>query len=214
MASTLVRRPLPALIALFALLLLTALVWWRVLHRSDQNASLPLCPSTAPSGPAAKTLPAPATVTVQVLNGTFKLKKHARSGIAGKAATKLMKDGFKVPDAAADDTKNKVRTVAEIRYGPKGKPAATLLDYFFDQKAKLVPVHSTTAVVTVSLGRRYTGLVSKTEVTKALAADHVSLRSPRPTHPASGAATCVPVAPVSTPGTTSGTTSGTATPSG
>src|SRR3982750_2962517 len=38
MASTLLRRPLPALIALFALLLLTALVWWRVLHRADESA--------------------------------------------------------------------------------------------------------------------------------------------------------------------------------
>jgi hypothetical protein len=202
MASSLVRRPLPALIALFALLLLTALVWWRVLHRNDDKAALPSCPTPTPTGAPTQTLPAPSTVTVQVLNGTYKLKKQARSGIAGKAATKLIKDGFKVPNAAADDKKHKVQAVAEIRYGPKGKPAATLLDYYFGQKAKLVPTQTKSAVVTVSLGRRYTKLTAKSAVTRALAADHVSLTSPRPSHTPSGAATCTPVpATTSTPGT-------------
>ena len=78
MASSLVRRPLPALIALFALLLLTALVWWRVLHRADSTAALPNCPTPTPTAPPTQTLPAPPTVTVQVLNGTFKLKKRAQ----------------------------------------------------------------------------------------------------------------------------------------
>ena len=35
MATSTARRPLPALAFLLALSLLTALVWWRVLHRSD-----------------------------------------------------------------------------------------------------------------------------------------------------------------------------------
>ena len=35
MATSTSRRPLPALAFLLALSLLTALVWWRVIHRSD-----------------------------------------------------------------------------------------------------------------------------------------------------------------------------------
>ena len=93
MAGSLVRRPLPALIALFALLLLTALVWWRVMNRdSHKDAAQPTCPTPTPTE-SADTLPAPAAVTVQVLNGTFKTKKP-RSGIAGKVSTALEKDGF------------------------------------------------------------------------------------------------------------------------
>jgi hypothetical protein len=191
MARSLVRRPLPALIALFALLLMTALVWWRVLHRDSSNAGAhPTCTSPTPTAPATKTLPAPASVTVEVLNGTYKLKKP-RSGIAGKVATKLGKAGFNVPDAATDDKQNKVRSVAEIRFGPKGKSAATLLDYYFDQKAHLVPVpKEKSANVTVSLGRKYKALTKKAAVRKALAADHITLASPKPSHTPSGGASC------------------------
>ena len=195
MAGSLVRRPLPALIALFALLLLTALVWWRVMNRDDSShAAQPNCHTSTPSGAAGHTLPAPSTVSVQVLNGTYKLKKGARSGIAGKAAAKLIKDGFKVPNEASDDTKHKVRTVAEIRYGPRGKAGATLLDYYFDQKAKLVPTRDNSAVVTVSLGRKYTSLTSAADVTRALAADHISLASPATRGTPSGAASCASAA--------------------
>lgn len=193
MASSLVRRPLPALIALFALLLVTALVWWRVLHRDSNDAgALPSCIATAPSSTPGRTLPAPAAITVAVENGTFKLGKKARAGIAGKVATRLGKYGFKVPDAASDDKKNKVRAVAELRFGPKGKSAATLVDYYFGQKAKLVPTpKEKSATVTVSLGLKYKSLTRRSAVRKALTADHITLASPKPGHSPSSGPPCV-----------------------
>ena len=193
MARSLVRRPLPALIALFALLLLTALVWWRVLHRdSNEAGALPTCTVSTSGSTPGRTLPAPASITVAVRNGTFKLGKKARAGIAGKVATRLGKYGFKVPDPASDDKKNKVRAVAELRFGPKGKPAATLLNYYFDQKAELVPTaKEKSATVTVSLGLRYNHLARRSAVRKALTADHITLASPRPTHSPSTGAVCV-----------------------
>ena len=49
MASTTVRRPLPALIALLALLLLTGIVWWRVINRNDAEDSSASCPTSTPT---------------------------------------------------------------------------------------------------------------------------------------------------------------------
>jgi hypothetical protein len=179
MTSARLRRPLPALVALFALLLLTALVWWRVLHRSPSHpAAQPTCHTPKPT-PTSHALPAPADVTVNVLNGTYKLKKH-RAGIAGKVQTMLIKDGFRVPAQAGNDTKNKVRIVAQISYGPKGKAGATLLNYYFNEQAKLVPTTTKSATITLSLGRKYQHLSSKAQVAKALAANNVSGSSTSP----------------------------------
>lgn len=193
MTSARVRRPLPALIALFALLLLTALVWWRVLNRSHSHPTAqPTCStptSSASAPPPAHTLPTPGHVTLTVLNGTFKLKKH-RTGIAGKVQAMLIKDGFRAPAQAGNDTKNKVRGVARISYGPKGKPGATLLDYYFDKQAKLVPTKVTSATVTLSLGSKYQSLTSKTKVAQAIAADHLTQSTAPPSGSPSGATRC------------------------
>ena len=128
MASTVQRRPLPALLALVALLLLTGLVWWRVLNRSSgdtaQHAHRSACPSASSSAHA---LPAPSAVPIQVLNST------TRKGIAGNARTNLVADGFSSSDAAGNDARsklNKIKSVGEIRYGPTGKAGATLVRYY------------------------------------------------------------------------------------
>src|SRR3954454_18344971 len=89
-ASHLTRRPLPALVALIALLLFTGLVWWRGMHRGDSKPPACPTPTTSSSSPAAA-LPAPAEVTVQLLNST------TRAGIAAKARTTLVAAGFNSP---------------------------------------------------------------------------------------------------------------------
>lgn len=179
MVSTLARRPLPALISLVALLVLTGLVWWRVLHRSDSSAggAETPCPTPTPTvtATAAATLPVPQKVTVQVLNATD------RSGIAGRARSTLIADGFKSPQKATNDTNGKVAGVAEIRYGPAGRDAAKLLSYFLPG-AKLVPSQSTTATVVVSLGNQYSKVSTLSAVGSALVRDHVTLQSTAPSH--------------------------------
>src|SRR5690606_2284825 len=111
------RHPLPALIFLLALCLLTALVWWRVINRDGpESTAAQRCPSTAATG-ASGLLPNPASVTVLVLNSTD------RSGIAAGARTALLAAGFRIPDPARNDaqefggTGNPVPETAEIRYG-------------------------------------------------------------------------------------------------
>ncbi len=170
MASTLTRRPLPALVALLALLLLTALVWWRVLHRDTGGGSgAASCPTATA---ASATLPAPARITVSVLNAT------KRTGIAARARTTLVADGFNVPRAAANDSpKAKVPGVAEIRYGPKAKTAATMLRYYFPG-ARMVATQGTTSTVVVSLGAKYRSVATPTTVQAALRRADIALDAP------------------------------------
>jgi hypothetical protein len=168
------RRPLPALIALIALLLLTGLVWWRVLHR-DSGSTAAACPTTqAPSGPV---LPSPSLITLEVLNATN------RNGIAGKARSTLVSDGFNIPKPAANDKpKVKIHGVAEIRYGRPGKAAAQLVHYYLPG-AKLVQTHSKTATVVVSLGDRYRGVASPSAVQAALKRKQIVLDTTTPGAP-------------------------------
>jgi hypothetical protein len=171
--SSTIRRPLPAVIALAALLILTAIVWWRVLNRDEgDTAASSTCPPDSSS--SAITLPAPGLVTVQVLNAT------KRSGIAEKARSALVDDGFKSPDPAANDKPKKhISGVAEIRYGSKGEQGAKLLQFYFP-KAKLVPTDDTAATVVVSLGHRYKGVASPSAVQAALRDQQIELRSTPP----------------------------------
>lgn len=184
MPSTVTRRPLPALISLAALLLLTGLVWWRVLHRDSGNTATPTpCPSS--SSAATVTLPAPSDVTVVVLNST------SRSGIAARARTLLSQDGFNVPALAKNDVaakRNKIRTTAEIRFGPAGRSAATLLRYYFPG-ATMVAEKFTSRTVIVSLGARYTSVADPAAVSRAMLGDHVTVAPPAPSATGSTAST-------------------------
>jgi hypothetical protein len=182
LASTLAKRPLPALVALLALLLLTSLVWWRVMHRGGGSTASAACPS--PTASAKATLPAPARITVTVLNAT------KRTGIAARARTTLVSSGFQVPSPAANDSpKAKVLGTAEIRYGASAKPGATLLRYYFPG-ARLVPTASKTSVIVVSLGAKYRAVASAPAVQAALKKDNVEVAtaasaSSQPSTPAS-----------------------------
>lgn len=175
MTSSTVRRPLPAIIALLALLLLTTIVWWRVLNRSSGTPAASNC-STA--NPPAATLPAPNLVTVQVLNAT------KRNGIGSKARSALVDDGFLSPAPAGND-KPKTHIpggVAQIRYGMKGAAGAKLLKFYLP-KAHLFRTKSTSATVIVSLGPRYKGIASSSAVQAALQKKDIALVTSAPGQP-------------------------------
>lgn len=180
MPNTVTRRPLPALISLVALLLLTGLVWWRVLHRDSGSAAAPKpCPSSSTA--ATVTLPAPSDVTIIVLNST------SRAGIAARVRTTLSQDGFNVPALAKNDSaakRNKISGPAEIRFGPRGRQAATLLRYYFPG-ATMVSEKFTSGTVVVSLGTRFTSVAAATTVNRAMTGDHVTVAAPSPSSSAS-----------------------------
>lgn len=182
MAGTVIRRPLPALISLLALLLLTGIVWWRVLNRDSGTDDAAGCPTPTPT-PSQMVLPAPASITLQVLNST------KRNGIAAKARRSLLDAGFKVPAQAGNDnpkTKSKNTGTAQIRFGPTGERAATLVRYYFPGAA-MVPTASKSSTVIVALGAKYKKVAAPATVAAALKGDKISVASTAPASPTASA---------------------------
>lgn len=214
------RRPLPALAFIAALSVLTALVWFRVLHRNDGTGvagATALCSTLSPSSPSSgdpsfgdprsgsprsgspssgspstsptpalrKSLPPPSKVTVLVLNST------QRNGIATATKKTLEKQGFTVTQAA-DDLKafgghGLIKGVAEIRYAPRARAGATLLRYYFPTAVMKVNRSSSNAVVTVSLGAKFTKPATSAAVRKAAAKDHLRIGTAKAKKPSAGA---------------------------
>ena len=135
---------------LLALLLLTALVWWRVLNRGDSHAA---AHGRRPARRSRRRRRLPAPASRSSVDGAATRRTRERASPA-RARTTLVTDGFNVPEPAANDTAEGTRSpaVAEIRYGPNGKPGG-------DPAALLLPGRDAGAharrrrqSVTVSLG--------------------------------------------------------------
>jgi hypothetical protein len=201
------RRPLPALVFLLGLSLLTALVWWRVIHRADAESSPTAAPTTCAAKPSATLLPQPANVTLQVLNST------QTAGLAAKTKTSLTALGFVVAATANDDS-GLIPGVAEIRFGPAGTSGASLVAYYLPG-ATLVNTGRADAQVVVSLGQKFTAPATAAVAKAAMAAAHVTQAplTKAPTTPAKPVGTAKVTGTAAAPGTTkaTGTTSTTGT---
>ncbi|MEO6702229.1 MAG: LytR C-terminal domain-containing protein [Jatrophihabitantaceae bacterium] len=163
MSTTTTRRPLPALAFLLVLTVLTAIVWWRVLHRPDSTSTAknPVVAQPIRCTPGAKavTLPKPGAVTVVVLNGA------GRDQLASQVSALLKARGFKTGtpnDAAA------LTGVGQIQFGTLGKAGATLVSFHLPG-ATMVSEMRSDAGVTVVLGSGYKGLASTAAAAKAVA---------------------------------------------
>jgi hypothetical protein len=157
------RRPLPALAFLLVLSVLTAIVWWRVLHRPDDTtqSSTPTVVQPVKCTPGRKpTLPAPASVTVVVLNGA------GREGLASTVSGQLKTRGFAV---GKPDNAPALASTGEIRYGAAGRTGATLLSYYLPG-AKLVAGSRPDARIDLVLGSKFSALATPAAVTRAEAA--------------------------------------------
>ncbi len=175
------RRPLPALICLLALTLLTALVWWRVLHRGVSTASTK-SPCTSQSTPTV--LPQAASVTITVYNTT------SRTGLAKTTAKVLGSDGFKVALFANDPAGLPVAGVAEIRYSADQKNGAALLSYYLP-RAKLVALDaSSDSKLVVALGANFTAVAPPSSAHAAMTSAHVSQAAPGPAQTPSPTSSC------------------------
>lgn len=190
------RRPLPALAFIGVLCLLTAIVWFRVIHRSDGSSTTATKPcsttavppgsaspaahtkSTEPHRPVAapKVVPPPRKVSVLVLNST------SRNGIASATKKALTKQGFHVTDAKNDSSSlgghGLIKGVAEIRYSAQALPAATLLRFYFPH-AKMRSTGGSNQLVVVSLGKKYKSIATGKTVHKAMRAEHVHFGVPK-----------------------------------
>lgn len=164
MAASSIRRPIPAIVFILLLSLVSALVWWRVLHRDPaQGSTTTTVTKSTPSHCVTVTAapvawPAPKTITVSVLNATNRL------GLAGSVTTALKQRGFSAvkPD---DDTAS---AITEVRYGAKYASAARLVQLYLPG-SRLVTTNATTATIVVSVGSGYKALSTPAQIAKAKA---------------------------------------------
>jgi len=165
MAVSTTRRPLPALVFLLVLSVLTAIVWWRVLHRPDASSSTAspppstAAPLTCTPGGKAVRLPAPNAVTVVVLNGAN------RNQLAAQVTAQLKARGFRTgnPDNAPI-----LSGIAEIQFSTAQRAGATLLSYYVPG-ARLVAGNAGGSSITLVLGTGYKALAAQATVNQAVA---------------------------------------------
>lgn len=163
MSTTTARRPLPAVVFLLVLTVLTAIVWWRVLHRPDTPAKaagpIVVQPTTCTPGSKAVTLPKPAAVKVTVLNGA------GRDNLASQVSAQLKTRGFTM---GTPNNATALTGVGEIQFGTAGKAGATLLSYYLPG-AKMVAEKRSDAALVLVLGSGFQALAAPTTVTQAVA---------------------------------------------
>jgi len=138
------------------------------------------CVSTTVTPGAA--LPKPATVTANVYNATD------RAGLARTTSTTLKTRGFGIGSVANDPSGKSLATVAEIRYGAKGKDNALLMR-FYVPGATLVLDQRNDATIDLVLGAKFKGIADQKAVNAALAKPVVVASGdgcPTPTPAASG----------------------------
>ena len=135
------------------------------LGRSDETAT-PVAEETATTCVTStsrpdESLPAAQKVTIRVFNATKK------QGLARNVADDLSERGFKVDEVANDEVVRKQTGVAELRYGPKGRRQALLLQYYLPG-AELVPDDRKGKIVDVALGETFVSVAPQAEVDIAL----------------------------------------------
>lgn len=126
---------------------------------ADQPAPSPTCVMTTVVPSA--TMPAPATVSVNVYNSTD------TTGLAARTAATMKARGFTVGDVDNDPLDKTIKASAEIRYGPKGKQNAQLVA-FYVPGAKLVVDDRTDASVDLVLGEKFKSVRPQAAVDKLL----------------------------------------------
>jgi hypothetical protein len=155
----------PALAFLLVLSVLTAIVWWRVLHRPEASSGSPApttsaAPLTCTPGGKAVRLPAPSAVSVVVLNGAN------RDQLASQVTAQLKARGFRT--GTPSNAPGIIPGTGQIEFGGAGRAGATLLSYYVPG-ARLVAGNVSGSSVTLVLGTEFRSLAAQATVNKAVA---------------------------------------------
>jgi len=138
------------------------------------SASASTCtpPSSASPTTTRKPKPPPkaTAITVNVYNST------TRSGLARKTADLLHERGFMIGNVTNDHAPKPVIGIAEVRYGPKGVPAAHVVAAQV-VGAKLVEDKRTSADVDLAVGAKYKKLATPAQVKAAMSPSAKPTRS-------------------------------------
>jgi len=148
------------------------------------DASIDPCPTTTPL--IGDGLPVKDAVVLNVYNAT------AKQGLAAQAALDFKREGFRILSIANDPRNAKVEGVAEIRFGPNGRKAAKLVEYYL-AGAKMLELKRDDTVIDVALGPAYTQLADGEAVASFLA-EPVASGTPCPASgsPAAGTSQTAP----------------------
>jgi hypothetical protein len=109
----------------------------------------------------ADSLPTPADVTSNVYNATD------RTGLAAATAEELKTRGFVIGTVANDPLGKTITGVAEIRHGPKGADAASLMAFYLPG-AKLIDDDRADASIDTVLGAGFMDVAPQAEVDAAI----------------------------------------------
>lgn len=155
------RRPLPPLIFLLVLALVSLAVWWNVLRTERQEAAeqAAACESVAEAAPPTDL--EPGDITLRVFNATD------TAGLAQTVATALAERGFVIAEVANDPTEREVTGVGELRYGARGSEAARYMQVYLPGAGDYQDVRAD-ARVDLVVGPEFTTLASAEEVAAAL----------------------------------------------
>jgi hypothetical protein len=153
------RRPLPPLIFLLVLAVAALGTWWYVLHQgsAEQSARDAACASAAQAAPSLE----PSTLTVRVLNGTD------QQGLAQTVAKDLQTRGFTVSEFGNDSSGRKLSGVGEIRFGARGREAASYMHVYLPGATSYQDTRAT-ATVDLVIGPQFKQLASPDQVAAAL----------------------------------------------
>ena len=172
------RRPLWQIVVAYSLVGLVALALLLLIIKMFTGGSQPDAEAAPNPSPCitvmvspAQSLPAAPGVRVNVYNAT------QTPGLAGSTAEVLRARGFQVRDVGNAVGKRQVANMGEIRYGPKGKPSAELLAYYFPG-ATLIPDGRSKRVVDVLLGEQFKSVQDDVAVAAAKASPTPSPSGP------------------------------------
>lgn len=143
------RRRRAAVTFLVVVLLLFFAAWYAMSYIRADDERRANRPTASPTRSCALT---PKDVRVNVYNAT------TRDGLAGRVAGELEKRGFEIGAVANDPWNRPVSGVAELRYGPKGSAAATLVAAHVDE-AKERKDERSWSTVDIVLGPKFSSLV-------------------------------------------------------
>ncbi|MDO9484762.1 MAG: LytR C-terminal domain-containing protein [Actinomycetota bacterium] len=172
------RRPLWQIVVTFILAAVVVLALLLLVVKMFSGTAEPDAAATPNPSPCvtlmvspAESLPTVSRVRVNVYNAT------QTPGLAGGTAEVLRARGFNVRDVGNAVGKRQVASVGEIRYGPKGKPSAELLAYYFPGIA-IIPDGRSKRVVDVLLGEQFTTVLDDAKVAAAKASPTPSPSGP------------------------------------
>lgn len=139
-------------------------------------------------------LPSPSQVTTNVYNATD------RSGLAASTAEELQTRGFIIGTIDNDPLGRAVSATAEIRHGPTGLAAATLMSFYIPG-AVLVDDARPDATIDTVIGQAFTAIAEQSIVDAALLAPSPSASGPGCPTPTPTATTPSPTGAVEPTGT-------------